>query len=323
MKHFLVLLAFIIVLPLWAEKEVEIGPGYSVVSIEKDKSIKKGKVLIEGNVKMFSSNLPFENVAVGTNSIQVKTDSLGNFSLLAEASDTLFYCFARSWSEVYVVHPDFMKSQHHVVIQAYLNRSNNMMRKPVLYLYSQKDLMVDIEVRPKGEFTFTYPEYSNGWTFEVSEKGILDPLTNKKYPYLFWEAETDDLFFEWSQSGIEGAIVATDSLIDYFEYVLTELGLNQTEKTDFITFWAPILSQKKYVFLQFLVDDAYTKNIAEMNMSPSPDAIRRVYLLASPLTNPQEIDIPIVPQNLSGFERNGFTVVEWGGTELKWNQLKL
>ena len=47
-----------------------------------------------------------------------------------------------------------------------------------------------------------------------------------------------------------------------------------------------------------------------MNVEPKPDNINRIFFAALPLDNPCEIE----PQELPTFKRDGFTVIEWGGT---------
>lgn len=310
---------------LFARKGPEVGglPGLIIESSELDKSIPKGQVIIEGNIKMFSSALGLENVEVGTNSSKTLTDSSGNFSLNTAASDTLFYCYLKGWSEIYEVNPEFIRNRHRIRIQAYMvMERNQVLRKPVIYLYNNEETIVDLSVKPKGEFSFTYPAYNNGWKVKTNTDGtVTDLFTEKSYPYLFWEAETQGLFFDYGEKNMEGWLIRTDTCIAFLENKLTELGLNETEKTDFITFWGPILQKEEFALVQFLVDDAYAENIAEMTIKPAPDAIRRVYLLMAPMEHPYT-GIDLVPQEFEPFERNGFTVIEWGGTDLDMSNIK-
>ena len=97
--------------------------------------------------------------------------------------------------------------------------------------------------------------------------------------------------------------------------------LNSTEKTDFITYWGPILERSEYALVQFIIDDDYNDKIAEMNIDPKPDALRRVYILCSELDNPT-IGLELIPQNFESFERKGFTVVEWGGSIIYLDLMK-
>jgi endoglucanase len=58
--------------------------------------------------------------------------------------------------------------------------------------------------------------------------------------------------------------------------------------------------------------DAYTDS-AKLNIMPKPDSLLRIFMAYVPLENAVDIE----PQQLETFERKGFTVVEWGGSEIK------
>jgi hypothetical protein len=295
--------------------------GWTITADVKDDSIPVGDVIIEGNIKMFSSTSPLSDVRVGTNSNETLSDSLGNFSFIAKATDTVFYCYRSGWSEIYELYPKF-NSQHRMTISVYLNMERQLMKKPVIYLYSDTPLKAEVKIVPKGEFTFTYPRHEDGWSIDIqSNSDLVDLRSNKEFPYLFWEAETQDLFFDFTEKQMEGWVIKTDTCISFLENQLTALGLNEVEQTDFITFWAPILSRNQYAVVQFLLDDAYEHKIAEIEITPQPDAMRRVYLLMAPLDN-AFLGLNVVPQKFELFQRKGFTVLEWGGTELNFLDLK-
>ncbi|NOQ75312.1 MAG: hypothetical protein GQ574_25095 [Crocinitomix sp.] len=296
-------------------------PGWTITSDVKDDSIPAGDVIIEGNIKMFSSANPLSEVRVGTNSNETLSDSLGNFTLNAKATDTVFYCYRSGWYEIYELNPNF-ESQHRITVSVYLNQERQLMKKPVIYLYNDAPIEAEVKIVPKGEFTFTYPKHDKGWSVAIQPNGgLLGLKSNKEFPYLFWEAETQDLFFDFTEKQMEGWIIKTDTCVSFLENQLTALGLNEVEQTDFITFWAPILSKNEYAVVQFLLDDAYQNKIAEIQITPKPDAMRRVYLLMSPLDN-AFIGLNMVPQTFEPFQRKGFTVLEWGGTELNFLDLK-
>jgi hypothetical protein len=67
------------------------------------------------------------------------------------------------------------------------------------------------------------------------------------------------------------------------------------------------LQKNEYNLISFQGDN-YT-SAAELEITPTPDSILRVFMAAKPLDAPVEIS----PQEFAGFERSGFTVVEWGG----------
>ena len=59
-------------------------------------------------------------------------------------------------------------------------------------------------------------------------------------------------------------------------------------------------------------EELYTEN-AQLAVSPAPDTVIRVFMAW------KDVDefIEIEPQTLTAPDRNGFTVIEWGGTEIK------
>ncbi|MBQ8857073.1 MAG: hypothetical protein IJ024_02890 [Lachnospiraceae bacterium] len=59
-------------------------------------------------------------------------------------------------------------------------------------------------------------------------------------------------------------------------------------------------------------NEIYT-NSAKLEITPNPDSILRVFMVYKALNEQIEIEEPIIEP----FERNGFTVIEWGGTEIK------
>jgi hypothetical protein len=53
-------------------------------------------------------------------------------------------------------------------------------------------------------------------------------------------------------------------------------------------------------------------NTAPIKVTPKPDSMNRIYMVVKPLNN----NLKINPQNLEKFKRQGFTLVEWGGSIL-------
>src|SRR5690606_16900552 len=87
-------------------------------------------------------------------------------------------------------------------------------------------------------------------------------------------------------------------------------------QTDFITYWLPKMQEHPYAFVQLIIDERYEKCIAQMKVTPTPDKLRRVFMLFSPFDEEPGKGI-YTSQLLPGFEREGFTVIEWGGGETK------
>jgi len=89
------------------------------------------------------------------------------------------------------------------------------------------------------------------------------------------------------------------------------MGLSPKEYNEFIVYWYPRMQNNPYNLIHF-ADTQYTET-APLTINPIPDAMLRVFMVYKPL---QE-EISIKEQPLKPFERKGFTVIEWGGTEIK------
>ena len=192
-----------------------------------------------------------------------------------------------------------------------------MVDKPVLYLYSEQTIAFSASVKPVGQFTFTYPSIENGWNGKVSPKGTVQ-IGDRTYPYLFWEAKCPLVAATTDLS--EGFIVPGNETVAFLEKQLSAMGLNDREQTDFITYWGPKLSGNASNFVHFLFNNS-CNTIADLTITPQPDNQFRVYMIWSELSN-NSIPSPS-PQIIPNFKRNGFTVVEWGGSEVSIDELQL
>ena len=179
--------------------------------------------------------------------------------------------------------------------------------KPVIYLYPEQVQEVYVQLELDGEFTCTYPEYDNGWKVKAYPDGTLrDQVTGKEYNYLFWEG-TSGTEYDLSR----GFVVEGKDTAGFLEEKLAYLGLNEKERNEFIVYWLPRMEDNKYNLITFQ-GKAYTEH-AKLKISPEPDSILRVFMVYKPLD--KAIDIP--EQELEPFEREGFTVIEWGGAEME------
>ena len=179
--------------------------------------------------------------------------------------------------------------------------------KPVIYLYPEQAQEVYVQLELDGEFTCTYPEYDNGWKVKAYPDGTLrDQVTGKEYNYLFWEG-TSGTGYDLSR----GFVVEGKDTAEFLEEKLAYLGLNERESNEFIVYWLPRMEKNNYNLITFQ-GEKYTEH-AKLKISPEPDSILRVFMAYKPLDKP--VDIP--EQELEPFEREGFTVVEWGGAEME------
>ena len=183
----------------------------------------------------------------------------------------------------------------------------NNIGKLVIYLYPEEiiDISVKLNIK-KSKFTTIYPKFSgkNTWNVKAKPNGDI-LLKDKTYPYLFWEAESYAL-----QETNEGFIVSEENAEKFLEEKLEILGLNEKEKTDFITYWLPVLLRNKLSLCSFQTKKFFDN--FELNITPKSDSLIRVFLTIKKL----ESQINIKEQKLVSNERKGFTVIEWGGSNL-------
>jgi hypothetical protein len=179
--------------------------------------------------------------------------------------------------------------------------------KPNIYLYSDIPLSnVNVNLDINGELTATYPKISsnNTWVVDVNTDGTI--TSNKRqYNYLYWEGSGNRNYQIKS-----GWCVSKEDTIPFLEDKLTQLGLNEREQDDFISYWLPHLYENKYNVISF--DTTQYLKDAKLTVSPEPDTMIRVFMTWYGTNNYKEIpeqELPALP------ERNGFTVVEWGGGE--------
>ncbi len=179
--------------------------------------------------------------------------------------------------------------------------------KPVIYLYPEQKMRCSVKLTFDGRLTTTYPEHgTEGWqNFTAYPDGTLVFDDGKEYYCLYWEGESNEQY-----ELREGACVKGEDTAEYLERALSELGLSAREANEFIIYWLPQLEENEYNIISFIGEE-YTER-ARLDITPAPDSILRVYMIAQAVD--EYTDIP--RQTFAPFEREGFCVVEWGGSIL-------
>ena len=178
--------------------------------------------------------------------------------------------------------------------------------KPVIYLYPEEETDVSVALTLNGDLTCTYPAYGSGWKITAFPDGTLTDERGQIYNYLYWEGETLTQY-----DFAKGFCVKGEDTAAFLEEALAKLGLNRREANEFIVFWLPLMQENPYNIISFQAD-AYTE-AAKLEVVPSPDTMIRVFMAYKATDDYVEME----PQELSAPERGGFTVIEWGGTEVK------
>jgi antitoxin component YwqK of YwqJK toxin-antitoxin module len=180
--------------------------------------------------------------------------------------------------------------------------------KPIIYLYPEKDMVVNVELEFDGELTHTYPKYNNGWNVMAKTDGTLYDEQGKEYYALYWEGDNRREF-----KVDEGFVVPGYQTTEFLEKSLDAVGLNRREANEFIVYWLPHLENNKYNLIHF--STTQYEEMAKLNISPKPETMIRVMMVYKPLD--AHIDMPVQDLSKMKVERKGFTVVEWGGSEVK------
>ena len=268
--------------------DVDVSHGQLLISFEMDRA-DAGK--ITGFCFDISDGSYILDLEEGTLDIEVKSD------LLTEYYSQTYNQSKDKWSKAdydYEYDDDYVGE-----------------KKPVIYLYPVEETDVSVSLDLDGNMTCSYPEYGDGWNVTASPDGkIYDPNTDRYYDYLFWEGTRSFDSYVFSSY----ACVPAEDTAEFLESYLEAAGLNDSEIDDFISYWLPTLQESPYNLISFPSEEY--NEWAKLNVYPEPDTVIRVYMVFTPVDEPIEVpesNALIMP---SGIERQGFTVVEWGGSVL-------
>ena len=214
----------------------------------------------------------------------------------AKIDDAVRFCFQEEKTQINTVLSGRRRFPHGV-------------RKPIIYLYPEKDTNITIRVGKPQNLTYTYPLYQNGWSVSAKPNGDLTDEKTGRYHYaLYWEGVAKK-----RKAPQEGFVVAGRDTISFLEEKLADLGLTEREADEFIIYWLPKLEKSAYNFIRFQTMEEQN-NAMPLFIVPKPETLIRVMMEYDDLEEPihiQEQKLPPKPV------RQGFTVVEWGGTKIE------
>lgn len=313
---YILIAAFFITSPLYLKSESgKRGASYKIDKVSFDPTLKNNEASFVFKFgKGFRESMKF---SFNRTEKILKPDENGKCHLILEAKNYKFQFFYDL--QHYEIFTDSIpgKSNTKTEISIYFEKAGAevLCFKPVIYLYPQKETEVNIKLELPEKFTFTYPIYNNGWKCTASPNGDLK-TGNTTYPYLFWEGrislQANDINLK------EGFIVNNENLISFFEEKLKLMGLNSKESADFITYWCPKMNENKQNYIHFLFNSEFEK-YAPLSIEPKPDSQFRVFMVWNKVGENKEVS-DLIEQKIPTLKRNGFTVVEWGGTELPFLQ---
>ena len=181
--------------------------------------------------------------------------------------------------------------------------------KPIIYLYPKENINVSVKLGKPELITTSYPSYIDGWEILAHPDGTLTDLNSGRELYsLYWEGGNGDFGMTSDGFVVRGADAA-----EFLVEKLAILGLNARESEEFIIYWLPKLQGNEYNYIRFASMEEIN-DYMPLNVEPHPDTMIRILMLYKPLD--EAIDVN--EQELAPTpNRDGFTLVEWGGSELE------
>lgn len=181
--------------------------------------------------------------------------------------------------------------------------------KPIIYLYPTEETEVQVKLGNDENITVSYPKYIDGWNVIAKPNGTLTDLTTNRELYALYYENENVVSFDVTN---EGFVIKGEDTAAFLEEKLSLLGLTEREAEEFIIYWLPQLEENKYNYIRFSTEEEINKNMP-LEITPEPDSIIRILMTFKKLEKP----ISVEEQEIITPTRDGFTVVEWGGTEIK------
>ena len=179
--------------------------------------------------------------------------------------------------------------------------------KPIIYLYPEEEMNITVKLGRPQDILVSYPEYEGEWNVLARPDGSLVDLDTGRNLYaLYYEGR-----YTANNNMEEGFVVKGSDTISFLEEKLEILGLNEREAEEFIVYWLPKMQDNNYNYIYFMDIDEINE-VMPLYISEEPDTLIRILMQFKPLDK----YIEVKEQELEKVDRNGFVVVEWGGTEL-------
>ena len=180
--------------------------------------------------------------------------------------------------------------------------------KPIIYIYPTQTTDVEVKLGNPENLSCTYPKYKNSWSVTAKPDGsLIDKKTGRNLYALYWEGE--NIFKDSNMK--EGFCIKGEDTAEFLEEKLAILGLTDREAEEFIVYWLPKMEDNKYNYIRFETMEEQEKAMP-LEVTPKPDNVIRVMMDWKALDEKIEVE----EQELTNPSREGYTVVEWGGTKL-------
>ena len=181
--------------------------------------------------------------------------------------------------------------------------------KPVIYLYPQKDTLVNVKLNIPGEIVDSIPLYpAEGWQNILAHPNGSFEYLGKTYNELYFESAVNRV-----NPPKNGLVVEKKQLETELKTLTFKLGLIAKEQVEFIDYWMPKLNKLNYPYFFISVLESKEKErVDNVAISPTPDTKIEFLVYFKGLNKKITVDPPVLSNNPP--QRLGFTTVEWGGT---------
>ncbi len=281
----------------------------------------KGLVIIDG-IQQDGEKLPMVKVSIYQDLSNTK--KLDSYWLSCNPTEHLPIFYKIPQPSGFVYFPDQKRSadQEQLQLEWFLLKKGGIKFgwqvhcKPAIYLYPKVTSLINVQVFPKGDLTYTDPKYEmgKGWTVLAQPTGSLSSFNGQEYGYLYYEARIKD---EVIKKPTTGFVVKFEELQNFYEKLLPMLGFNVKEKNDFVEYWQKHLDYSPYYFIG-IMDKGELDQIEPLSINPTPETTIRVSLYFEALKEYQRVDAPVIKT----VERKGYTLFEWGGLVKRFNETK-
>ena len=120
--------------------------------------------------------------------------------------------------------------------------------KPIIYLYPEKTMEVEVKLGNPKYLSCTYPKYEDGWKVIANTDGsLIDIKTGRNLYALYWEGK--DVPKQINMQ--EGFCVKGEDTSKFLEEKLEVLGLNYKEAEEFVIYWLPKMENNKYNYIRY------------------------------------------------------------------------
>ena len=179
-------------------------------------------------------------------------------------------------------------------------------RKPVVYFYPEEEMDLTVTFYDEDRLMTTYPKYEGGWNIHLKEDGTFTTEESGREYYAIFFDEVPNYTCNFT----EGFYVTKDNAISFLEEKMDFMGFTNRETDEFIMYWLPILESNEKSLVYFEQTEERNEE-CPLGFSVEPDTLIRTIIHIKKVNEPTYIK----EQTLTHYERNGFTITEWGGIE--------